>query len=154
MTPNWAGTLICLRIGRICRGIWTGWIDGPKTIAWDWTRPSVRSCTWVASTPCKIRLGEERLESWLVEKGLRVLVISQLNMSKQCAQVTKQANGILACIRNSVASRSREVIVPLHLALVRPQLECSMLSFGPLTTRRTLSCWSVSREGHSGWWEV
>ena len=26
--------------------------------------------------------------------------------------------------------------------------------FGPLTTRRTLNCWSVSREGQWGWWRV
>ncbi|RMC20237.1 hypothetical protein DUI87_01083 [Hirundo rustica rustica] len=68
-------------------------------------------------------LGTMWLDSGQAERDPGVLVDSQRNMSQQCALEAKKANSILACIRNSVASRSREVILPLYLALTIQDIE-------------------------------
>jgi len=65
----------------------------------------------------KYRLCREWIESSPEEKDLGVLVDKKLNITWQCARSPE------GCIKTSVASRSREGILPLYAALVRSHLE-------------------------------
>ncbi|GAB0185715.1 hypothetical protein GRJ2_001036800 [Grus japonensis] len=73
------------------------------------------------------RLGGECIE----EKDLGVLVDEKLNMSWQCTLAAQKANCILGCIKRSMTSSSREVILPLYSTLMRPHLQYCVQLWGP-----------------------
>ena len=77
------------------------------------------------------RVGADMLERSSTVKNLGTLVASRLAMSHLCAPVPKKSNSILGCITKSVASRSREVILPTYSALVRPHAEYCVQFWDP-----------------------
>ena len=80
------------------------------------------------------------------EKDLGVLANCQLNMSQQCAQVAKKTSGTLACVRNSVVDRMREMIIPLYSALVRTHLEDYVQFWVPCGKKNTEAVDYVQRK--------
>ncbi|XP_041325762.1 triadin isoform X3 [Pyrgilauda ruficollis] len=77
------------------------------------------------------RLGREWKEASAGEKDLGLLVDERLDMTQQCVLEVKKAVCILGCSKSSVASTSKEVILSLYSALVRPQLEYCVQDWEP-----------------------
>jgi len=76
------------------------------------------------------RLRDEGIESSAAKEDLGLLVDEKLDTSWQRA-LTVQANHMLSWIKRSMASRSREGILPLCSALVRPHLQYCVQLWSP-----------------------
>ena len=72
-------------------------------------------------------LEANQLESSFPEKELGILEDYTLTMRQHCGHVTKKATSLLGLLRK----RSRDMILPLYSALVRPHLECCVQAWSP-----------------------
>ncbi|PKU26995.1 hypothetical protein llap_22701 [Limosa lapponica baueri] len=79
----------------------------------------------------KYKLGEEWLGSSPAERDLEVLIDSRLHMSQQRALAANRENRILGCIKHSITSWSKEVIILLYSTLVQPHLEYCVQFWAP-----------------------
>ena len=85
---------------------------------------------WWRTLCAQIHFAYEGIERISNKERSMIIIDNRLAMSEQCALVAKRANGILGCIKKSMASRSRELILPLYSALVRPHFRLLFPALG------------------------
>ena len=101
------------------------------TMALNLTSPNARFCTWDGVT-LGTSIDWER-SGWraALQRELGVLAGSRLSRSQQCALAARRANRMPGCIKHSMTSQPKELIILLCSALVWPHLECCAQFWAP-----------------------
>uniref|UniRef100_A0A4W3H3U0 Reverse transcriptase domain-containing protein n=1 Tax=Callorhinchus milii TaxID=7868 RepID=A0A4W3H3U0_CALMI len=87
----------------------------------------------------------EKSDSVSIQRDLGVLVHQSQKVSLQVQQATKKANGMLAFISKGLEYKSREVLLQLYRALVRPHLEYCVHVWSPYLKKDILALEGVQR---------
>jgi len=77
------------------------------------------------------QLGNAELKSIVKEKDLGIIIDNTLKFSEQCNTAVKCANRTLGLIKRTIKNRSKDVIISLYKALVRPKLEYCIQAWRP-----------------------
>ena len=64
-------------------------------------------------------------------QGIVKYIDEKWDMSRQRALTAQEADRVMGCIKGSMTSRLREVILPFYSALVRPHLQYCIQLWGP-----------------------
>ncbi len=80
-----------------------------------------------------------------MQRDLGVLVHQSLKVSMQVQQAVKKANGMLAFIVRGFEYRSKDVLLQLYRALVRPHLEYCVQFWSPYLRKDVLAMEGVQR---------
>ncbi|XP_072437775.1 uncharacterized protein [Chiloscyllium punctatum] len=86
-----------------------------------------------------------KLGKGAVQRDLGVLVHQSMKASMQVQQVVKKANSMLAFITRGIEYRSKEVLLQLYRALVRPHLEYCVQFWSPNLRKDILAIEGVQR---------
>lgn len=76
------------------------------------------------------------------------------SISQKCAFVARKANGILGCIRKNIVNRSREVILWIYSALVKPCLQYCVQFCDPQYKRDMEFLKTIQRRPTKGDWSL
>ncbi len=76
-------------------------------------------------------MGGVKLESVQWVKDLGVAIASNLKFSQHCKEAACKANRMLGFINENFSSKSKDIILPMYISLVRPHLNYAVQFWSP-----------------------